>query len=151
MKRNVLLIAALFGLLGSCAPAVSGVVKTGVQLAGPAVELAENDPATFVHGGKDVLLTNKGTDALTGDPSRAVDGVSIVLVGTPDLVVTAKAPLGGNACSPGTRAGYWRCFVPVVLPGQAFRVVPKAGAIQSGSASYYRASRGALLIVKNLK
>lgn len=148
MKK--ILMVGLLALLASCAPAVQSVVKTGVGLAGPAVELAEHDPATFAFESKDALLTNKGADAMTGDPSRPGDGVSLVVVGTADLVVSAQVG-GAEACMTGTRAGYWRCFVPAILPGQAFRVVPTRGAIQSGSACYYRARRGGLPLCKTLR
>ena len=145
MKKYLLIVVTF--LLASCAPTA---IRTGVELTGSAVELAQNDPATLTFDGKDALFTNRGSDDVTGDPSRPGDRAVLVVVGTPDLVVSGNAGNGGQACVRGERPGYWRCFRALIPPGFAFRVTPTTGAIQSGTALYHRPSRGALLLKKSL-
>ena len=149
MKR--LLLIGLTALLAACTPTVSTVAHTAVDLAGPAIELGQRDPATFARDGLDVLLSNRGTDDITGDPSRPGDGAVIVVVGTPDLSVSGNAGNGAQACHPGSLPGYWDCYRTLIPPGFAFRVIALTGRIESASAYYYRPGRKALLIVKALK
>lgn len=144
-KILLLLVTALTFALVSCAPsALSGAA--GAALPG-AVTAIQNDAATLTLDGlSTVVITNPGPDALTGDPTRPGDGVSIVVTGT-----AALQPVGESVavCDRLTDRRY-ACHLLTVPTGAPLRLAfsaPVRDAVLQG----YRPSRGATPITLFLK
>ncbi|GAQ23930.1 hypothetical protein DEIGR_400063 [Deinococcus grandis] len=118
------LLAALLVLLTACAPLV--------QVAQP------DERATLTRAGLSVTLTNPGPDALTGDPSRAGDGVALTVQGV-GLVPDAQA---AQWCRAATSTS-WACTLPDLPVGTSRRVTFTAGTLLDAAAFGYRPSLGA--------
>lgn len=121
MKRFLIFILVL---LTACAPLV--------QVAQPA------ERATLTRAGLSVTLTNPGPDALTGDPSRAGDGVALTVQGV-GLVPDAQA---AQWCHAATSTS-WACTLPDLPVGSSRRVTFTAGTLLDAAAFGYRPSLGA--------
>lgn len=121
MKRFLIFILVL---LTACAPLV--------QVAQP------DERATLTRAGLSVTLTNPGPDALTGDPSRAGDGVALTVQGV-GLVPDAQA---AQWCRAATSTS-WACTLPDLPGGSSRRVTFTAGTLLDAAAFGYRPSLGA--------
>ncbi|GGB62510.1 hypothetical protein [Deinococcus soli (ex Cha et al. 2016)] len=122
------ILAALLVLLTACAPLV--------QVAQPA------ERATLTRAGLSVTLTNPGPDALTGDPSRAGDGVALTVQGA-GLVPDAQA---AQWCRAATSTS-WACTLPDVPAGQRLEVTFTAGTLLDAAVFTYRPSLGARPVI----
>ncbi|MCD0174398.1 hypothetical protein IHN32_00305 [Deinococcus sp. 14RED07] len=121
MKRVLMFILVL---LTACAPLV--------QVVQPA------ERATLTRAGLSVTLNNPGPDALTGDPSRAGDGVALTVQGV-GLVPDAQAAQWCRAVT----STSWACTLPDLPVGSSRRVTFTAGTLLDAAAFGYRPSLGA--------
>lgn len=121
MKRILL---SLVAVLASCAPLV--------QIAQP------SERATLSRVGLTLTVDNPGPDALTGDPSRAGDGVALTVHGS-GLTPDAQAAQWCRQSAPDA----WACNVPEIAAGSRRSVTFTAGLITDAAAFGYRPSLGA--------